>query len=143
MARPAARRRRAVGRLAYGGEDLGAGAEAAIEHAQGLEAPERGGVVRPMSRLAPDGAVPVEAEPGQVLFDGGDEGRAAADLVDILDAQNEATPGSPGGAKGGEGAEGVAAVEIARGRGGEAGDEGRDAWPYARCAPAPARMPTC
>ena len=43
-----------------------------------------------MARLAPHLAVPVEAEPGQVLDDRGGEFLAAAALVDILDAQEEA-----------------------------------------------------
>ena len=81
---------RPVRRLAGMG-DLGAdpapGAEAGIEHAQPVEAVERLVVERHALRLAHRLAVPVEAEPEQILEDALLELRPAARAVDVLDPQ--------------------------------------------------------
>jgi hypothetical protein len=80
--------RRAGGRGDLG-EDVAPRAEAGIDETRRLEPRERGAVVVEMLRLPADGAVPREAEPGEVLENRGVELRPAPRAVDVLDAQEE------------------------------------------------------
>ena len=72
-----------------------------------------------MLGLDADFAVPVEAEPGEVLEDGGVERGAAAGGVDVLDTEEEAPAGRARAARGEEGGVGVAEMEEAGGARGE------------------------
>jgi hypothetical protein len=106
-------------------EPFRARAEAAVKEA----APAQGlkgalvGVHAP--RLDEHRRVPGEAEPDQVLKDGGGELRPAAAGVDVFQAQQKLSTRGPGGVMGENCAEGVPAVQQPGGRGREAGDEGR------------------
>ena len=70
--------------------DLPARAEAGIDHAQPAQLVQGRLVDVDMLGLAADLAVPVDAEPGQVLVDALLELRPAALAVDVLDPQQEA-----------------------------------------------------
>jgi hypothetical protein len=107
-----------------GPEHLASRAEAAVEHAQLAQALERRCVGGPARRLAQDGRLPVQPQPGQVLVDGRLEGGAAAGEVGVLDAKEEAPARLPRGGPGGQGGKRVAAVQAAGRARGEAGDEG-------------------
>src|SRR6185437_6939829 len=72
-----------------GARDIGAGAETGIEQPGLVEPAERVAIIGEMLGLAAHIAVPVDAEPAQIVGDGGDELRAAARAVDILDPQPE------------------------------------------------------
>jgi hypothetical protein len=73
-----------------------------------------------------------DAEPGEVLFDCGDEVGAAATRVEILDPQQETV----GGGAAERGAKRMAKVEAARRRWGESRDDHRadPVGPVAECA---------
>ncbi len=109
---------RGVGRLRY----VLAGTETGVDEAQRIEPIESRRVVGHMVRLAPHRLLPGEAQPRQILEDGGLIGCAAAGAVDILDAQQKAAMGGAGRLVTDEGGGGVAEMQIAGRAGGEAGD---------------------
>ncbi len=114
-----------VRRLADSRGHLGPGLEAAVQQA-GLGQPgQRRRVAVQPPRLDDHRLVPDEAQPGQVLEDGGLELRPAAGGVDVLHAQQETAADGPGGVEGGQGGKRVPAMQQAGGGGGEAGDESR------------------
>jgi hypothetical protein len=81
-----------------------------------------------MVGLAPHRRFPAQAEPGEVVEQGGLELRPAAGDVDVLHAQEEAAAGLGGERAVGHGGIGVAEMEVAVRRGREADDrlgEGR------------------
>ena len=104
---------RGVGGVGGFSGDVGAGAEAGVEQAARGEVVEGGAVVGQMVRLDADFAVPFEAEPGEVVGDGGGVVGAAAAGVDILKTQQETAPASAGGAPGEQGGISVAEMQIA------------------------------
>jgi hypothetical protein len=112
-------------RRGEGGADLGAGAAAGVGEAEGGEPGEGSGVAGEVVGLAQDRLGPGEAEPGEVLVDGGLVGGAAASAVDVLDAEEEGAALGSREVPGGQRREGVAEVERAGRRGGEAGAQGR------------------
>jgi len=69
--------------------DVAPGAETGIDQAHSAQAIERASVVLEMLGLPPHRAVPVEAEPGEILEDRVGEFGPAAALVDVLDTQQE------------------------------------------------------
>jgi hypothetical protein len=75
----------AVRRLPCGG-DLGAAAEAGIEHPHLLQAPQRRRVIGEVLGLAAHRLRPAQPEPAEVLQDAGLELGPAARPVDVLDA---------------------------------------------------------
>ena len=88
-----------VGRLAGVGDlhpDAPAGAEARIEHAEAIELAERLIVQVHPVRLAHHRAVPIEAEPTQILAYPLLELGPAALAIDVLHAQEEAPAHRPG-----------------------------------------------
>lgn len=103
-----------------------AGAETAIEQAPVGQAGQGRGVGLPSQRLAPDGGLPVKAEPGQILQDPGLVFAPRPGRVDILDPQEEPALRRPRRPVGRQGRIGVAAMQASRRRGREAGDERRD-----------------
>src|SRR3712207_6344986 len=76
--------------------DVPAGAEARIEEAPLLQRQGGAAVVAEVLRLPPDGLLPAQAEPGEIVVDGRLEGGTAAGDVDILDAQEKPAAESPG-----------------------------------------------
>ena len=98
------------------GADLGAGAEAGVEHALLTQGLQGIGVVRHVLGLAAYRPVPVDAQPGEVLEDRLLEGRPAARTVDVLDAQQEAAALGAGIGPGDQRRIGVAEVHVARRR---------------------------
>ncbi len=80
--------RRGVGALDLG-LDLGAGAEAGIQHAAFAQGFQGVGIIRHMLGLAAYRQLPIDAEPGEVFVNRLFEGRAAARPVDVLDSQQE------------------------------------------------------
>ena len=77
------------GRLRDLAEDVGAGAEAGIQQATRGQHFQDSPILRQMRRLHSHFAIPIEAEPRQVLQDRGGELGAAACRVDILQAQQK------------------------------------------------------
>ena len=125
------RRRGMGGGGGFGGLplDVGAGAEAGIEQAAGQQAVQHGLVFGAVGGLDSHRAVPVQAEPGQVLLDRVGEFRAASGGVDILDPQEEAAARRVRPAPCEERRMGVAEMEVAGRAGGEAGDDGHGVMP--------------
>lgn len=108
-------------RCGYGGGDVGAGAGAGIQHAEGGEAVEGFAVVREMSGLVTNRGFPFEAEPAEVILESGRVFGAAAGRVDVLDAEEETTADRFRTAPGDQGGVGAAEVEQACRARGEAG----------------------
>jgi hypothetical protein len=111
--------------------DLLARAEAGVDHLQALQLLERAAVDVEMIGLAPDGAVPLDADPAQVLEDALLELRPAALPVDVLDPEQEPAARHPRRLVGEQRGIGVAQVQVA----GRAGREPRDVrrLAFARC----------
>ena len=80
--------RHAIGRVGSGGglADVGAGAKARVEQATRGQRIQGGAILREVLRLHPHLAIPVEAEPGQVLENRSGKLRTAAGRVDVLQA---------------------------------------------------------
>jgi hypothetical protein len=97
---------------------------AGIEETLCLETIERGAVVGEMFGLHPYVAVPIEAEPSEILQNRRSEFRAAAAAVDILDAQQKAPARRARRAPADQRRMGMAEMQIAGGAGREAGDDG-------------------
>lgn len=108
--------------------DVGAGAEAWVEQAGLGEVVEGSAVFGEVLGLGADAVVPVEAEPGQVVDQGGGVFGAAAGGVDVLDAEEEAAFGLAGLGPGEEGGVGAAEVERAGRAGGESRGDGEWRW---------------
>jgi hypothetical protein len=98
------------GRL--GGGDIPSGTEAGIENAQSLQAGDGGAVIVEMIGLPPHRPVPVEAQPGKILDDGGLEFGPAAGPVYVFNSQQEPSTSSPGPRPSIQRRTGVAEMEV-------------------------------
>ncbi len=128
LRQPAARAwvaRHAIGRVRSGGGllDVGAAAKAGVEQAARRQPIKRGAILGEVLRLHPHLAIPVEAEPGQVLEDRRGELRTAARPVDVFQAEQEPAAGLSRAAPGEQRAERVAEMQVAGGAWREAGDD--------------------
>src|SRR5713226_68502 len=95
------------------GQDRRTAAEAGIDERARSEAVERCLVVGKMRRLAPDFAVPVEAEPGEVGKHRIGEFRAAARRIDVFEAEEKPPARLARAAPGEKRGMGMAEMEIA------------------------------
>ena len=99
-------------RRAERGGDVGAGAEAGIDQPVGAQPFECVGISGASGRLDERLAIPDQAEPAQILFDGGDELGPAARRVEILDPQQEAPARLAGRRMAEDGALGVTEMQL-------------------------------
>jgi hypothetical protein len=104
--------------------DVGAGAETGIQQVASGQRIQRRAIRRQVLRLHTNVAIPVEAQPCQVLQDGGSEFGAAAARVDVLQPQQEAATRLARAAPGEQRTERVAEMQVTGRAGGEAGDDG-------------------
>jgi hypothetical protein len=104
-----------VGRLADRRGYLGSGAETPVEEPPLAQLVQRRGIGRQPPGLKDHGAIPDQAQPGEILQDGFGEGWPAAGGVDVFHAQQEAPAGGAGGVMGEKGGKGVPSVKQAGG----------------------------
>ena len=113
---------RPVGRAIDLAGDVGARAETGVEEAPAGQILQRAGVIGEMFGLAAHRLLPDDAQPGQVLENGGLEIPAAAVKVDIFDSHQQLAAQLGGHALVLERAIGMPQMKIAIGRGREAQD---------------------
>src|SRR5262245_32755223 len=106
--------------------NVGTAAKARIDQAALVELVQPATVIGEMLGLAPYLAVPVEAQPAQVLEHRLLEFAPATADVDVLDAHQEAATRLPGAMPAGPGRIGASQVQLARRTGGETRDHGHD-----------------